>query len=255
MSSLKLSLLGATRPPIATANDHPIVVHTWKSGLTLCASAAPRLFRSALQFEARHITQLRPNTGRDSGVGLRYGRRGGRPPHRHYRTGHESFPLIRLFSHTSLCHRHSIVSDYSPTELGICAFRAGLTSGLHYAAWQRVSKTQSHPAPMLSREPVPRQHISGIARSIGFLGHPSRQGIRPGRLLHMWHFLPLRRAVDGLLRSVCPFSVTLGRHCTPHPSHRVVYPRTHVLRGRMGTFPFWACACLSSDGHQPFRRF
>ena len=27
-----------------------------------------------------------------------YGRQGSRPPYRHYRTGHESFPLIRLFS-------------------------------------------------------------------------------------------------------------------------------------------------------------
>ena len=130
------------------------------------------------------------------------------------------------------------MSDCSPTELGICAFRVGLTSGLHYAAWQRVSKTQSHPAPMPSREPVPRQHISGIARSISFLGHPSRQGIRPGRLLHMWHFLPLRRAVDGLLRSVCPFSVTLGRHCTPHPSHRVdVHVRAYHV-AEWGHFPF-----------------
>jgi hypothetical protein len=140
------------------------------------------------------------------------------------------------------------VSNCLPTELGICAVRVGLTSGLHYAAWQRVSKTQTYSAPMPSRAPVPRQHISAIARSIGFLGHPSRQGMWPGCLLHMWHLLPLRRAVDGLLRSVCPFSVTLGRHCTPHPSHRVVYPRTHVLRGRMGTFPFGpALVCHQTD--------
>ena len=49
------------------------------------------------------------------------------------------------------------------------------------------------------------------------------------------------RAVDGLLRSVCPFSVTLGRHCTPHPSYRVEYPRITLVRGRMEMFPFWAC--------------
>jgi hypothetical protein len=30
-----------------------------------------------------------------------------------------------------------------------------------------------------------------------------------------------RRAVNGLLRYVCPFCVTLGRHCTPRSSHRV----------------------------------
>jgi hypothetical protein len=57
------------------------------------------------------------------------------------------------------------------------------------------------------------------------------------------------RAVDGLLRPVCPFSVTLGRHCTPYPSYRVEYPRITLVRGRMGMFPFWACVL------QPFRRF
>ena len=220
--------------------------------------------RFALRDRPAPLRPHRTGIGAGRGVGgnrqgacpISYGRQGGRPPYRHYRTGHESFPLIRLFSHTSLCHRHSIVSNCLPTELGICAVRVGLTSGLHYAAWQRVSKTQTYSAPMPSRAPVPRQHISAIARSIGFLGHPSRQGMWPGRLLRNGQAnCPLQRAADRLLRSVCPFSVTLGRHCTPHPSHRVVYPRTHVLRGRMGTFPFWACACLSSDGHQPFRRF
>jgi hypothetical protein len=45
------------------------------------------------------------------------------------------------------------------------------------------------------------------------------------------------RAVDGLLRSVCPFSVTLGRHCTPRPSYRVDTTHPAILRGRVETFP------------------
>jgi hypothetical protein len=126
--------------------------------------------------------------------------------------------------HTSPCYWHSIGSDCSLPELGTCAVRVGLASGLQYARtpcvrW-RPPKTQTLSAPMPSRVPAPRQRISGITRSISFLGHPSHQGIRPGRLLQ--RHLPLsRRAIDGLLRSVCPFSVTLGRHCTPRPSHRV----------------------------------
>jgi hypothetical protein len=47
-----------------------------------------------------------------------------------------------------------------------------------------------------------------------------------------------RRAFDGLLRPMCPFSVTLGRHCTPRPSYRVNTTYPAILRGRMETFPF-----------------
>jgi hypothetical protein len=65
--------------------------------------------------------------------------------------------------------------------------------------------------------------IPGITLGICFLSHPSRQGIRPGRLLRQ-----RRRTVDGLLRSVCPFSVTLGRHCTPRPSYRVNTTYAHT---------------------------
>jgi hypothetical protein len=45
------------------------------------------------------------------------------------------------------------------------------------------------------------------------------------------------RAVDGLLRSVHPFSVALGRHCAPRPSYRVNTTYPAILRGRMETFP------------------
>ena len=36
-------------------------------------------------------------------------------------------------------------------------------------------KTQTHPAPMPSRVPTPRQHILRITRGIGFLGYPTPQ--------------------------------------------------------------------------------
>jgi len=57
-----------------------------------------------------------------------------------------------------------------------------------------------------------------------------------------WPPAPIaERALDGLLRSVCPFSVTVGRHCTPRPSYRVDTTYPAILRGRMEAFPFWAC--------------
>jgi len=57
-----------------------------------------------------------------------------------------------------------------------------------------------------------------------------------------WPPAPItERAIDGLLRSVYPFSVTVGRHCTPRPSYRVNTTHPAILRGRMETFPFWAC--------------
>ena len=65
-----------------------------------------------------------------------------------------------------------------------------------------------------------------------------------------WPPAPIaERAVGGLLRPVCPFSVAVGRHCTPRPSYRVITTYPAILRGRMETFPFWACVL------QPFRRF
>ena len=61
---------------------------------------------------------------------------------------------------------------------------------MHSQGW-RTFRVQTSPIPMLSRMPSPRQRIPGITLGIGFLrlrsgqalGDPSRQGIRPGRLL------------------------------------------------------------------------
>jgi hypothetical protein len=70
-----------------------------------------------------------------------------------------------------------------------------------------------------------------------------------------WPPAPIaERAVDGLLRSVRPFSVALGRHCTPRLSYRVEYPRIRILRGRVEAFPFFGPACYSRFAGSNSRR-
>jgi hypothetical protein len=85
-------------------------------------------------------------------------------------------------------------------------------------------KTQTHPVPVSSRAPTLRQPIPGITLGLCFLGHPTPPG------LTAWSPAPAspERAPGGLLRSVCPFSVTLGWYYTPCPTSRVdtMYART-----------------------------
>jgi hypothetical protein len=141
---------------------------------------------------------------------VRYGRRGGHPPRRHSRTVRDSFP-----SHGSSSHESLSLALHWEQLLAPGAWH------MHSQSW-RTFRVETFPAPMPSRMPAPRLHILGITQGIGFLGHPSRQGIRPGRLLPS-----LREPLTGY--SVPrPFSVTLGRHCTPRPSYRVntTYPHT-----------------------------
>jgi len=96
---------------------------------------------------------FRPRLGRIRGG---YGRRGGRPPRRRFRTRRESFPSSAP-QYTSLCHRHSIGGDYSPPELGICTVRVGLASGLQYARMHgpTVVKVRDWPV-SLPLPPIPR---------------------------------------------------------------------------------------------------
>ena len=78
---------------------------------------------------------------------------------------------------------------------------------------------------------VQQPHVSlslALPRAFASWGILHRQGIWPGRLLlSSTAQRPLsarpvcERAPDGLHRSMCPFSVTVGRHSTPRPSHRV----------------------------------
>jgi len=81
-----------------------------------------------------------------------------------------------------IAHPQSLAHALS--ELDLCP----VFTTLHFCV---CHKTQTRSAPMPSRVPAPRHHISGITQSIGFLrlrsgqalGHPSHQGIRLGRLL------------------------------------------------------------------------
>ena len=158
---------------------------------------------------------------------LRYGRRGGHPPRRHYRTPRDSFP-----SRGSSVTRVPVIG----IPLGAIAHPRNLAHAQSGLDLRPVFSTPGHPAsvgarlrPRLFLSPrllACRPHVSispALPEALGFLGHPSRQGIRPGRLLRQ-----RRRAVDGLLRSVCPFSVILGRHCTPRPSYRVITTYAHT---------------------------
>ena len=119
------------------------------------------------------VAKLRPS----------YGRRGGRPPRRHYRTPRDGFPITGLFSHTSLCHGHPIVYDYSLTRLDTCTVGVGIYAHASPVCDSRSIEGCFFPAPVSSRVPSPRQHIPGITLGISFLGDPSRQGIRLGCLL------------------------------------------------------------------------
>ena len=191
-----------------------------------------------------------------------------RPPPLHAYPDSPALPVALL---SSVLTRNEAVaavncghaSNHLGARLGRCAVGVGAHSSgfssrvafasLQYVAFSaffsllqpRLPKTQTPLASLSSHTPGSRQPIPGITLGLCFLSHPSRQGFRPGRLLR--RRLPLsRRAVDGLLRSVHPFSVTLepvlslpkDRHCTPRPSYRVITTYPAILRGRMETFPF-----------------
>ena len=151
------------------------------------------------------------------------------------------------------------MDDYSPTGLGTCTTRVGLTSGLQYA-WtpcvlQRLSKTRTHsctralsctgPTSAYPHHYGDKEHRSGIS----FLGHPT-----PPRLA-AWSPSPAspERAPGGLLRSVCPFSATLGRmlYAVPLVSNGYHIQLDYVAE--WGHFPFWAC--LLSVRRQTSTRF
>jgi hypothetical protein len=145
-----------------------------------------------------------------------YGRRGGRPPRRRFRTGRESFPLIRLLSTRAsvtgtplgtITHPRSLASAHSEWN-----FRSAFTTPLSVCP-----RPFTLSAPMPSRVPALRLHIPGITLGLRFLGHPTPSG------LAAWSPAPAspERAPDGFPRSVCPFYVTLGRHSTPCPTIRV----------------------------------
>jgi hypothetical protein len=81
----------------------------------------------------------------------------------------------------------------------------------------RVPKTRPLPVPVPSHVPALRQHILGVTPGLCFLGHPTPPG------LTAWSPTPaLPESAPGRFpRSVCPFSMTVGRYSTPCLTFRV----------------------------------
>jgi len=119
------------------------------------------------------------------------------------------------------------VDDCSPTELDTRALRVGLASGFRYACAFAIKLRL-----ILLRCPLVQQpHVSlsdGFPVGLCFLGYPtpsrhpawSPSPVQP-RAETSLRSSGLRESRDGLLGSMCPFFVTVGRHSTPRPSHRV----------------------------------
>jgi hypothetical protein len=80
-----------------------------------------------------------------------------------------------------------------------------------------------------------------LQRSLRFLGHPT-----PPRLA-AWSPAPAlpERALSGFPRSVCPFSVTLGRYFAPCPSYRVDTTYESITWPNGDKFPFGPVVCPS----------
>ena len=163
-----------------------------------------------------------------------YGRPGPPDPGPHYRTGRETFDLIRLLSTQAVVISTTMTVPFQSLWLGKCNRRAGVPERkpcFHYG--QAVCLKPSHvESPCLPEYPP---HVSlswALPQAFASWGILLRQGIRPGRLL-----LPTaERAHDGFPRSECPFDVTLGWCFTP-VSIRVV--TVHQCTARPGHSPFW----------------
>ena len=119
------------------------------------------------------------------------------------------------------CHWYPIGDDYSSPGLGTCTLRVGLC--VRFSIRDRPSrspKTLTPPVPVPSCVAAPRQPIRRLSLRPLLLGVSSTA----------WAYgldacsIPLRaeRATDGLLRSVHPFSATLGRYCTPCLTYRAI---------------------------------
>ena len=98
--------------------------------------------------------------------------------------------------------------------------------------------------------PSYQAHVSisqPLQLGLGFLSHPPRRGIRPGRLLRWIAMKLFRRALGGFPRSVCPFCVTLGRCFTPDSVWSGC--RTPEDLYDPVTVPFWACRLPFGQAH------
>jgi len=166
-------------------------------------------------------------------VGSSYGRWGGRPPHRRFRTGRESFPSSGSSVHEPLSQARHWKQLLAPGAWQLHVWRWTFRPVLspEWAQAPRLPETLPPPASMPSRVPAPCQHIPRITRGLRFLGHPTPSG------LPAWSPAPVSvRAPDGFPRSGCPFFVALGRYFTPCPSHRADALGA-LNQDRMGTIP------------------
>jgi hypothetical protein len=185
-------------------------------------------------------------------VGSSYGRWGGRPPHRRFRTGRESFPSSGSSVHEPLSQARHWKQLLAPGAWQLHVWRWTFRPVLspEWAQAPRLPETLPPPASMPSRVPAPCQHIPRITRGLRFLGHPTPSG------LPAWSPAPVSvRAPDGFPRSGCPFFVALGRYFTPCPSHRADALGA-LNQDRMGTIPVWAClsAALAGSNSRRFKR-
>ncbi len=153
--------------------------------------------------------------------------------HPWFRTGRETMPMLRIGPHpapchTSRCHRYPIGDDCSSPGLGTCTPRVGLC--VRFSIRDRPSrspKTLTPPVPVPSRVAAPRQPIRRLSLRPLLLGVSST--VRACGLDACSIFFQTERATDGLLRSVYPFSATLGRYSTPCLTYRAI--TTHSLTG------------------------
>jgi hypothetical protein len=128
----------------------------------------------------------------------------------------------------------SSVVKYSPQMLHLIRFLALLATSA-----QDLNSAGPSTFPHTELTSAYPRHYGNVPLLGRLLLEPSLPSGHPA-----WPPAPIaERAVDGLLRPVCLFSVTLGRRTAgmpvpPRPSYRVAYPRMRILRGRVGTFPF-----------------
>lgn len=129
---------------------------------------------------------------------LSYGRRRSLDLRPHFRTPRDGFPITGLLSTRAAVIGTPLQAIAHPRSLALA--QSGLDLRPAFGAPSRPSKTQTLSAPVPSRVPTLRQHISGITLSLRFLGHPTPPWLAVGYLLQ----LDLREP-----RWVSPFRVSI----------------------------------------------
>ena len=140
-----------------------------------------------------------------------------------FRTVHETFALTPLLATQAsvigtplraITHPRSLAHALSELD----AFLPPVISTLTRLPYNQITR----PAPVPSCVAAPRQLIRRLSR------RPLLLGVSSTPTLTVWSptpypmFYRAERAFGVLLRSVYPFSATLGRHSTPCPSYRTI---------------------------------